>query len=936
MGILSKLFGDPNEKVVGAMLPMVARVNALEEHYAGLSNEELKNQTPLLRERLANGETLDAIMPDAFAVCREAAKRTIKQRHYDVQIVGATVLHHGQIAEMHTGEGKTLTATLAVYLNALSGKGAHVVTVNDYLAMRDAVWMGQVYHSLGLTVGCIQSQATFIYDPGFKVDQMSVNEREEAETEQDTLGAFKVEHEFMRPGSRREAYEADITYGTNNEFGFDYLRDNLAMSVEHKVQRELNYAIVDEVDSILIDEARTPLIISGPAEESSEEYYRFAKLVSQLTEKDDYVVDEKMRASTLTEAGLKKMEEWLGLGNVYTAQNIKVVHHIEQALKAFALFKRDKDYVVKDDEVVIVDEFTGRMLAGRRYSEGLHQAIEAKEGVKIQRESQTYATITFQNLFRMYSKLAGMTGTAATEAEEFSKIYKLEVVTIPTNKPTVRNDLTDRIYKNARGKYKAIAQEIKERHEKGQPILVGTVSIEKNELLSALLDDEGIPHKVLNAKNHEQEAEIIAQAGAKGAVTVATNMAGRGVDIILGGNPPNKEDQQEVRELGGLLVIGSERHESRRIDNQLRGRSGRQGDPGASQFYVSMDDDLMRIFGSERMQGMMDRLGVPEDQHIENKMITRSIEEAQRKVEGHNFDTRKHVVEYDDVLNKHRDAIYRRRNEVLNAYDHDAKEIVDETDFVSSTPYLKTLILKMIEDEIEHLVMFHTQSDDENVWEIEPIYEAVGTIFHIAPDARIQIESIQHTAGDKLADAHARTKIIQYLYDLAVASYGAFENSVIIQMQSFNVSGIDAWRAIRQVERDLCLRAVDSLWMEHLEAMDHMRAGIGLRGYGQKDPLVEYKREAYRLFSEMIALVNKQVVYSIYKIGFAPQQTEKQEIALPKNAVYSAPVKEGDGTIATELSSPRTTSGAIATDKVGRNDMCPCGSGKKYKKCHGM
>ncbi|MEK7103045.1 MAG: preprotein translocase subunit SecA [Patescibacteria group bacterium] len=932
MSIFSKLFGDQNEKVVEAIRPLISRINSLEERFAALSNDELKEQTVLFRARLAKGETLDDILPEAFAVCREAAKRTIKQRHYDVQLIGATVLHRGQIAEMHTGEGKTLTGTLAVYLNALAGKGVHVVTVNDYLALRDAVWMGQVYHSLGLAVGCIQNQASYVYDPSYKVEAMEVEAKEEIEIELSVTGNFKVEHEFMRPSNRRESYKADITYGTNNEFGFDYLRDNLVTDANQMVQRDLSYAIVDEVDSILIDEARTPLIISGPAEESSEEYYRFAKLVSQLIEKDDYNVDEKMHSATLTEAGLKKMEEFLGLGNVYTAQHIKVVHHIEQALKAHALFKRDRDYVVKDDEVIIVDEFTGRMLQGRRYSEGLHQAIEAKEGVKIQRETQTYATITFQNLFRMYDKLAGMTGTAVTEAEEFSKIYKLEVVTIPTNKPTSRKDLPDRIYKNSRGKYYAIAKEIKARHEKGQPVLVGTVSIDKNELLSALLEQEGIPHKVLNAKNHEQEAEIIAQAGRPGAVTVATNMAGRGVDIILGGNPPDKEVQGQVREDGGLFVIGSERHESRRIDNQLRGRSGRQGDPGASQFFVSMDDDLMRIFGSERMQGMMERLGIAEDQHIENKMITRSIEEAQRKVEGHNFDTRKHVVEYDDVLNKHRNAIYRRRREVLFGYEHDISEVKEEGDIAVATPQLKPLILKMVEEEIEHIVMFHTQSDDENSWDINHIYDAVATIFHIAPEARIQIESIQHTAGDKLADAHARTHIIQYIYDLALKAFTSFEQTVTSQLQSFNMSAVDAWRAICQVERDLCLRAIDALWMEHLEAMDHMRAGIGLRGYGQKDPLVEYKRESYRLFTEMIALVNKQVVYNIYKIGFAPQQPQEQPTsALPENAVYSAPSKEGDrGT--TSVSS---SDSVVHSDKIGRNDLCPCGSGKKYKKCHG-
>lgn len=929
MSFLTKLFGDPNVRVVNAIMPTVAAINAREAQVADLTNDELAAQTAAFRQRLQKGETLDDLLVDAFAVCRETAKRQLKQRHYDVQLIGGIVLHRGQIAEMRTGEGKTLTATLAVYLNALSAKGVHVVTVNDYLAKRDAVWMGRVYHALGLTVGCIQHEQAFLYDPSY-------TEQREETAEDGTVAGYKIEHTSLRPCSRKEAYAADITYGTNNEFGFDYLRDNLVSDLREMVQRDLSYAIVDEVDSILIDEARTPLIISAPAEESADLYYRFADLVGTLSEHDDYVVDEKLRAVSLTEEGIKKMEAALGLGNVYTAANINLVHHMEQAIRAKALFKKDKDYVVKDGEVIIVDEFTGRLMHGRRYSEGLHQAIEAKERVTIQRESRTYATVTFQNLFRMYGKLAGMTGTAATEAEEFSKIYNLEVVMVPTHRELIRQDHSDRVYKTEGGKFKAVVREIAERHAQGQPVLVGTISIEKNEYLSKLLEREGIPHELLNAKNHEREAEIIAQAGRKGAVTIATNMAGRGVDILLGGNPVNETEAEEVRRLGGLHVLGTERHESRRIDNQLRGRAGRQGDPGSTQFYISLEDDLLRIFGSDRLKGLMDRLGIPEDEPIENTMVSKSIEEAQKKVEGHHFDTRKHLVEYDDVINKHRTIIYRRRREALSLYadtlhraeHHGVENGLSEAvvpDEHGEARSLKQVILSLIDDEIERLVTAHTATDEESEWNIAAVYDAVHALFPVEEEQRKALEDIRATAGDKLADAHARTTLIGYLSDLAHASYDRFESQTGDAIRAVYPS-VDASLAIRQIEKDLIIRTIDQYWVEHLEAIDHLRHGIGLRGYGQRDPLVEYKREAYRLFTELMAMINKQIVYTIFKIGMvsAPQQS-----AVPQNATYTAPSKTGDGSAVSQ------TSQAQATPKVGRNDPCPCGSGKKYKKCHG-
>jgi preprotein translocase subunit SecA len=790
---------------------------------------------------------LDDILPEAFACVREAARRTAKLRHYDVQLVGGLALHKGMIAEMRTGEGKTLVATSAAYLNALTEKGVHVITVNDYLSRRDAVWMGQIHHALGLSVACIQHAASYLYDPNFKQEPVHDESR-------DVVGSFRVDMDYLRPISRREAYAADITYGTNNEFGFDYLRDNMATAKAQLVQRGLNFAIVDEVDSILIDEARTPLIISAPSQDPEDLYYRFADIAAKLVEKEDYQVDEKLRASTLTEAGIAKVEKALGIENLYAQGGTRLVHHMEQALKAWVLFKRDRDYVVKDGEVVIVDEFTGRLMQGRRYSEGLHQAIEAKERVQIQRESVTMATITFQNYFRLYEKLSGMTGTALTEAEEFYKIYKLDVLSIPTNKVNRRTDLSDRLFKTELGKFKALAREIKARHAKGQPVLIGTVSIQKNEFLSELLKQEGVPHNVLNAKNHEREAEIIAQAGRKGAVTVATNMAGRGVDIILGGNPVDAKEAEEVRAVGGLYVIGTERHESRRIDNQLRGRAGRQGDPGTTQFYISTEDDLMRIFGSDRMRAMMERLRVPEDEAIENGVLTKMIEAAQHKVEGHNFDIRKHVLEYDDVLNKHRQTIYRKRREILEKGEEPTKEGVRP---------LRGMAIETLEKEVERMVAFHTAAEQSSQWEKEKLLIAAqgllatnADLSEVWPNLREEGEEGEHLA-------HKRTQIIDALTKLVHARYKQLEEEV----------GNDVGMA--EIERFVLLRSTDDLWVEHLETMEHLRRGINLQAYGQRDPLVEYKREAYQLFQELLANIQFRAAQTLFRIRVAQQIVEE-------------------------------------------------------------
>ena len=826
MSFLAKIFGDPNEKYLKRIQPIIDKINALEPKFERFSNGSLREKTSEFKERLQKGETLDEILPEAFAVVREAAKRTLHQRHFDVQLIGGIVLHQGKIAEMKTGEGKTLAATLPLYLNALTGKGCHLVTVNDYLARRDTVWMGQIYHLLGLSVGCLNHEQSFLYDPTFRKPD------EEKEKLRDELGSFYVVEDFLRPCQRKEAYLADITYGTNNEFGFDYLRDNMALRVEDLVQRDFYFAIIDEVDSILIDEARTPLIISQPDIESSKWYREFARIVPKLDPQIDYQIDEKLRTVTLTESGIEKVERILGIKNIYQEKGIKYLHHLEQALRAGAinpqdgkpLFARDRDYVVKDGKVVIVDEFTGRLMPGRRWSGGLHQAIEAKEGVQVQPESRTLATITFQNYFRMYEKLAGMTGTALTSAEEFDKVYGLEVVVVPTNKPMIRRDLPDRVYKTQLGKFRAIVQEIKQRHQKGQPILVGTTSIEKNEYLGKLLEREGIPHEILNAKNHQREGQIIAQAGKFGAVTVATNMAGRGVDIILGGNPPDEKEAEKVKQLGGLHVIGTERHEARRIDDQLRGRAGRQGDPGSSQFFISLEDDLLRVFGGERIKSLMELLKIPEDQPIEAKILSGAIERAQARVEGMNFDLRKHVLEYDDVISKHRNKIYSQRREILKMdYSH-----------------LKDFVLEIIKREIEKIIK--TYQTEEN-FDHQGILEELRTIFPVSQEvfSEIKKESNPQNLTTLL------TKLSKDFFTKKEEAEGK-EN-------------------MEKVLRFVLLRTIDIFWSEHLEQMEHLRDSVRLRAYGGRDPLVEYKTEGHKIFRDLEEAINSQIARTIFKLS---------------------------------------------------------------------
>ena len=916
MSFFTKIFGDPNAKVVKEIMPTVEQINALEEAMQKLSLGELKAKTLEFKERLAKGETLDEILSEAFAVVRETSKRVTGMRHFDVQLIGGIVLHRGQIAEMRTGEGKTLVGTLPVYLNALAGKGVHVVTVNDYLAKRDAVWMSQIYDALGLSVGIIQQQlVSYKYNPHkLKIldenGQDAMAEGGSIDKERDAKGAYKVEYEYLENCTRQESYACDITYGTNNEFGFDYLRDNMVGSVEEMSQRPFYFAIVDEVDSILIDEARTPLIISAPAEEAADAYYKFADMVKVLEENADYNVDEKMRSSTLTEAGLKKIEQATGVENIYAEGGMQMVHHVEQALRARALFKRDRDYVVENGEVIIVDEFTGRKMPGRRYSEGLHQAIEAQEKVAIQRESRTMATITFQNYFRLYEKLSGMTGTAVTEAEEFSKIYKLEVVVIPTNKNNLRFDHPDRIYKTEEAKYQAIAVTVKELQAKGQPVLIGTISVEKNEQLGLYLEREGIKHEILNAKNHEREGEIIAQAGRAGAVTIATNMAGRGVDIILGGNPPDKDEAQKVREAGGLFVIGTERHESRRIDNQLRGRAARQGDPGATQFYLSTQDDLMRIFAGDRIRSVMETLRVPDDMPIEQRSITKIIESAQKKVEGFHFDSRKNLLEYDDVLNRHREVVYGKRKQVLENFEKQKNDQLGEGE-----KSLQTLILDMIEAEIEQLVSFHTNAEDKSQWDLEEIEKAVSTIYPLRPEEKEKLLGLGEHGEGKLEAVEERTHIIEFLTNLAKEKY-----------QKMLVEAIGETSIQLEAEKQILLRAMDSLWIDHLVSIDYLRTGIGLRGYGQRDPLVEYKKETYRMFNELLAAMQHEVVYNIFKISVGIHMAEN--MMNKKNLVYSGSDKEE------KIADPGKIKNEMG-DKVGRNDLCPCGSGKKYKKCHG-
>ncbi len=802
MSIFSKILGDPNAKYLKKLEPIISQINSLEKKFESFSSEELKAKTSEFKQKLEQGSGLDDLLPQSFALVREAAKRTLSQRHYDVQLIGGIILHQGKIAEMKTGEGKTLASTLPIYLNALTGKGVHVVTVNDYLSKRDMVWMGQIYDMLGLSVGCVTNQGAFVYDAQYQADS-------EQDKERDEKGSFKIEESFLKPASRQQAYYADITYGTNNEFGFDYLRDNLVLDLEQKVQRDFHFAIIDEIDSILIDEARTPLIISQPDEQSSKFYSEFARIIPKLKQENDFTIDEKLKAASLTEEGIDKIEHILGVSDIYNDKGIKYLHHLEQALRSQVFFKKDRDYIVKDNKIIIIDEFTGRLMPGRRWSGGLHQAVEAKEGVDIQPESRTLATITFQNYFRFYHKLAGMTGTAVTSAEEFDRVYKLGVIVVPTNRPLQRKNLPDQIYQTELGRIKAVVADIKERQTKGQPVLIGTRSVAKNEYLGKLLDREGIKHQILNAKNHQREGEIIAQAGRFGAVTVATNMAGRGVDIVLGGNPPDKQETEKVKESGGLHVVGTERHEARRIDNQLRGRAGRQGDPGSSQFFVSLEDELMRIFGGDRIKMLMSRMKVPEDQPIQAKILSNALEKAQSKVEGMHFDLRKHVLEYDDVISKHRNKIYNQRNEIL------------EMDYLK----LKDYIFEIIKDEISQIMRLEVED--------KKIIDELRTILPIDSSISLQKDNVIKHAKE--------------VYEKKLEQQGQ-ENST---------------RALRFV----CLKTIDMFWSEHLYTLESLKDSVRLRAYGGRDPLVEYKTESHHSFIQLQNLINSQITRTIFKIS---------------------------------------------------------------------
>jgi len=839
--LLTKIFGSKNERELKRMQPLIHQINELEPDMQSMSDEQLKAKTPVFKERIENGEPLDELLPEAFAVVREASTRALKMRHFDVQLIGGIVLHKGQIAEMKTGEGKTLVATLPAYLNGLNGNGVHIITVNDYLAKRDTEWMGQIYNFLGLSMGTI------------------------------VHGMDDIE--------RKAAYSADITYGTNNEFGFDYLRDNMKFDRESIVQGGNNFAIVDEVDSILVDEARTPLIISGPAEKSTSLYYQVNNIIPKLAREKDYTIDEKARNAMMTDEGVAKAEELLQVDNLYDAKHIELLHHINQALKAYTLFKRDVDYIVKQGEVIIVDEFTGRLMPGRRYSEGLHQALEAKENVKIENENQTLATITFQNYFRMYNKLAGMTGTADTEAAEFKKIYDLDVVIIPTNMLMIRDDSPDVIYKTKREKYEAALDEIVELHQKGQPVLVGTISIDVSESLSKKLRKRGVPHSVLNAKNHQKEAEIVSMAGQKGAVTISTNMAGRGTDIVLG---------EGVIELGGLHILGTERHESRRIDNQLRGRCGRQGDPGSSRFYMALEDDLLRIFGGERITGIMERLGMEEGEPIQHNLISRAIENAQAKVEAHNFDIRKQLIEYDDVMNQQREVIYRQRREALAGTD------------------LKSTIEDIIFELAQEISAIY--SDGRAIaqeWDWEGVDQAVFKHFNCHFNA-LNEETLDGLTPDGLA---------QSIHDQAMAYYKDKESSI-------------GTADFRNLERLVMLQTVDSLWKDHLLSMDHLKEGIGLRGYAQQNPLLVYKKEGFDLFQDMINRVKKDTIGILFRIQIAkPEEIDVFKQSQKQDMVYS-----GSG----DASENKKTPVKRVDKKIGRNAPCPCGSGKKYKKCCGQ
>ncbi|MDD5651867.1 MAG: preprotein translocase subunit SecA [Candidatus Moranbacteria bacterium] len=881
--MFKKIFGS-NEREISKLQPIVDKINQFEPDVSNLSDENLQGKTQEFKNRLKDGEKIESILPEAFAVVRETAKRVIGERHYDVQLLGGIILHQGKIAEMKTGEGKTLTSTLPIYLNALEGKGVHVVTVNDYLAKRDCNWMGSVFNFLGLSSACIMHDVSYIYEPA-KVDRDEVS----------------VEMENLKEISRKEAYGADITYGTNNEFGFDYLRDNMTQSLEQMSQRELNFSIVDEVDSILIDEARTPLIISAPDSESTKLYQQFAQIVPKLKAEEDFKVDEKDRNVALTDKGISKVEKLLDIDNLYEPGKIMYVHHLEQSLKAHILFKKEKDYIVKDGQVIIVDDFTGRLMEGRRYSEGLHQAIEAKEGVAVQRESRTLATITFQNYFRMYKKLSGMTGTALTSAEEFAKVYKLDVVEVPTHKPLIRKDLSDIVYKTEKGKFDAIANDIKKINKTGQPILVGTIAIEKSEYLSSLLKKTGVIHEVLNAKHHEREAAIITKAGQKGSVTIATNMAGRGTDIKLG---------EGVKELGGLFILGTERHEARRIDNQLRGRAGRQGDPGMSQFYVSLEDELMRRFGGDRMKNMMDSLKLPEDQPIQNKIISKTIESAQSKIEGFNFDIRKHVLDYDDVMNKQREVIYRKRRAILESKN------------------TKNKALKMISEEIEKIISIYSNAEIGR-WDVEKIFAELSRIHPLESGVRKKLEMI--SSDRNKAGAEKITQAVEFLVGEFKKIYSGKESEI-------------GEENMRKVEKMVMLQSIDTLWMNHLDEIDYLRQGIGLRGYGQRDPLIEYKKESYNLFTLLMENIRSGIVSTIFRVSYVGN-AETEEKAERKNLRFSGASDQVEqfGAIKNmqENASSNKQGEAVKQKPIlnknttGRNDPCPCGSGKKYKKCCG-
>ena len=871
---ITNLIGNSDEKALSKLDPLVEQINALESVYESKSNEELRSVADVLKSEYESGKSLDDLLPDAFAAVRESAKRTLGQRHFDVQLLGGIVLHQGKIAEMRTGEGKTLVATLPAFLNSISGEGVHVVTVNDYLAKRDAEWMGAIYNSLGVSVSALQHDYAYLFHP-------------------DNFDGKKVNGKQI---TRKDAYESDITYGTNNDFGFDYLRDNMVDLAERRVQRGRSFAIVDEVDNILVDEARTPLIISGPSQQNPSEYSKYAKIVPSLREGEDYSVEEKHRSVSLTQNGIGKIEKFLKVDNLYDAENFGQVHFVENAVRAEVIYKKDREYVVKDGKVVIVDEFTGRLMDGRRYSDGLHQAIEAKENITVQRESVTYATITLQNYFRLYSKLSGMTGTASTEAEEFWKIYKLEVLSVPTNNPVMRYDHGDLIYRDQSAKYNAVVREIKSRVEIGQPVLVGTTDIDRSEILSGLLKKQGIKHEVLNAKQHDREATIVAQAGKPGAVTVATNMAGRGTDIVLGGSPDFAEgdttqwekDHDHVLNVGGLFIIGTERHEARRIDNQLRGRSGRQGDPGETRFYCSLDDDLVRRFGGDRIQTIMDWAGMDDETPIENKMISRSIEGAQVKVESFHFDMRKNLVEYDDVVNSHRDVIYEQRDAVLDGVE------------------LRPKIQRMIEGECEAVIAEGMSSTATENWDIESVVADIQRIIPL-PSSLIDPEYV-FNAGQQ--------NYINEVLDHVEKIYNNFEA----------VLGDDN---ARSVERYIMLRTIDANWVQHLTAMENLRQGISLQAVGQRDPLVMYKKEGHELFQNLQSKIIDDVVHTIFRTG-TPIDPElgTQTIDTPKIANRPKPVvKTNDSSkVVKKLSGP----------KIGRNEQCPCGSGKKYKRCCGL